>query len=107
MESVEDLQLQFYIVSGIVAAILVILFILIIILFIRVSRLSIYRSNQTTFRQDSIGDFCYTNPMIVPGEELSRRGYSMYRAESSPTIPTVSLKHITDEYGTYESRSRF
>ena len=55
-----------------------------------------------------MAEFCYTNPTIVPGEELSRRGFSMYSGSDN----------IMDEYGVrgnkysntsphHETRSKF
>ncbi|EFN79347.1 hypothetical protein EAI_09833 [Harpegnathos saltator] len=35
-------------------------------------------SNQLNRQTNMMADFCYTNPTIVPGELLSRRGFSMY-----------------------------
>lgn len=51
-----------------------------------------------------MADFCYTNPTIVPGELLSRRGFSMY----SGTTDEDFGKNKNAHYGTYyEARSKF
>jgi len=53
-----------------------------------------------------MSEFCYTNPTIVPGEELSRRGFSMYSGSDN----------FMDDYGVrshkfnghnFETRSKF
>lgn len=53
-----------------------------------------------------MADFCYTNPTIVPGELLSRRGFSMYSGPDSFDEEFGKNKDI--QYGTYhEARSKF
>lgn len=52
-----------------------------------------------------IADYCYTNPTIVPGELLSRRGFSMYSG-SENIDDDYRMKR--DQAGTYlEARSKF
>lgn len=64
-------------------------------------------------QRNMMADFCYTNPTIVPGEELSRRGFSMYDGRIDITSDTISPSMIqknNHEYGVYrheESRSQF
>jgi len=53
-----------------------------------------------------MADFCYTNPTIVPGELLSRRGFSMYSGIDKLDNDFGNNKNI--HYGTYhEARSKF
>ncbi|XP_008554041.1 uncharacterized protein LOC103575851 [Microplitis demolitor] len=102
MDNLENLQLQLYIVCGVVACCLVLILTLIIVLFIKVNDLS---RNRNGTNRDLDTDFCYSNPAIVPGEELSRRGYSIYRA---PENPIISQSNIKNKYGnSRESLSRF
>ncbi|XP_035737966.1 uncharacterized protein LOC118448610 [Vespa mandarinia] len=66
-----------------------------------------YVSNQLGRQTNMMADFCYTNPTIVPGEELSRRGFSMYCGSDSFNEDTNS-KHKDINYGTYhEALSKF
>jgi len=52
-----------------------------------------------------MADFCYTNPTIVPGELLSRRGFSMYSGVDNFDEDFGKNKN---HYGTYhEARSKF
>ncbi|XP_054006821.1 uncharacterized protein LOC128891394 [Hylaeus anthracinus] len=64
------------------------------------------KSNQLNRQSSMMADFCYTNPTIVPGELLSRRGFSMYSgSEAFNENYTTKSK---DHYGTYqEGRSKF
>lgn len=53
-----------------------------------------------------MAEFCYSNPTIVPGEELSRRGYSMYNGSDLTSTQPFSVK--LNDYGNYqEARSKF
>ncbi|KZC04165.1 hypothetical protein WN55_02054, partial [Dufourea novaeangliae] len=62
--------------------------------------------NQLNRQTSMMAEFCYTNPTIVPGELLSRRGFSMY--SGSENINDDYGTKSKDYYGTYnESRSRF
>ncbi|XP_043283511.1 uncharacterized protein [Venturia canescens] len=79
MVDIEEILFYFYITWGVTSAILLALFILICVLFVKVNLLSADGSNQLSRQANMMADFCYTNPTIVPGEELSRRGFSMYR----------------------------
>lgn len=64
-----------------------------------------YRSNQLSRQANMMSDFCYTNPTIVPGEELSRRGYSMYNGTDHTSGDGFGTKK---DYGVYqEARSKF
>jgi hypothetical protein len=65
-----------------------------------------FSSNQLGRQANMMAEFCYTNPTIVPGEELSRRGFSMYSGSDN----------FIDEYGIrsnkyagphHENRSKF
>ncbi|XP_020283764.1 uncharacterized protein LOC109854755 [Pseudomyrmex gracilis] len=119
----ENLMLYFYIACGITAGALVILFTLVIVLFVKVNRLAEYgmlnrsstgvvetanlsRSNQLNNQTQMMSEFCYTNPTIVPGELLSRRGFSMY--SGADTVDDDYGKNKNIHYGTYhEARSKF
>nr|XP_046489925.1 uncharacterized protein LOC124222720 [Neodiprion pinetum] len=108
MTTVEDLALYFYIASGIAAAVLIILFILVAVLFVRVNRLISDKSNQLARQKEMMADFCYTNPTIVPGEELSRRGFSMYSGSNHFTSDEIDTHHHAKDYSNHdESRSKF
>lgn len=53
-----------------------------------------------------MADFCYTNPTIVPGELLSRRGFSMYNGADNFDDEFGKNKNV--QYGTYhEAQSKF
>ena len=53
-----------------------------------------------------MADFCYTNPTIVPGELLSRRGFSMY--SGADNFDDDFGKNKNAHCGTYhEARSKF
>lgn len=53
-------------------------------------------------------DFCYTNPMIVPGEELSRRGFSIYRGNDPMLSNQTPSPLKNNNYAMFnESRSKF
>ena len=56
-----------------------------------------------------MSDFCYTNPTIVPGEELSRRGYSMYSgSDNFVNDYGLNFNGRNNKYlGTYDNRSKF
>jgi hypothetical protein len=102
----DDLALYFYIACGIAAGALIILFILVILLFVKVNRLAQDGSNQLNKQTNMMADFCYTNPTIVPGELLSRRGFSMY--SGADNIDEDFGKSRNGHYGTYnEARSKF
>lgn len=53
-----------------------------------------------------MSDFCYTNPTIVPGEELSRRGFSMYSGADHFSEDFSKNKYTTGMY-MQENRSKF
>ncbi|XP_011162563.1 uncharacterized protein LOC105197749 isoform X2 [Solenopsis invicta] len=99
--SLDDLTLYFYIACGIIAVALILLFVLVIVLFVKVNRLA--QDGQTNM----MADFCYTNPTIVPGELLSRRGFSMY--SGTDNFDDDFGKNKNGHYGgTYhEARSKF
>lgn len=104
MVTTEELKLYFYIACGVTAGVLILLFILVIVLFVKVNRLAGDGSNQLNRQTNMMADFCYTNPTIVPGELLSRRGFSMY----SGTDFDEDLGKNKNHYGTYhEARSKF
>jgi len=64
-----------------------------------------FRSNQLNKQTNMMADFCYTNPTIVPGELLSRRGFSMYSGVDNFDEDFGKNKN---HYGTYhEARSKF
>lgn len=106
MESLEDWTLYFYIACGITAVALILLFVLVIVLFIKVNRLAGDGSNQLNRQTNMMADFCYTNPTIVPGELLSRRGFSMYSGADNFDEDFGKNKNV--HYGTYnEARSKF
>ncbi|CAL1673396.1 unnamed protein product [Lasius platythorax] len=103
METLADLTLYFYIACGVIAGALILLFILVIVLFVKVNRLAGDRSNQLDKQTNMMADFCYTNPTIVPGELLSRRGFSMYSGADEDFGKNKNV-----HYGTYhEARSKF
>ncbi|GAB1862869.1 hypothetical protein CAJAP_03948 [Camponotus japonicus] len=105
-DSLEEWTLYFYIACGITAGALILLFILVIVLFIKVNRLAGDRSNQLNRQTNMMADFCYTNPTIVPGELLSRRGFSMYSGADNFDEDFGKNKNV--HYGTYnEARSKF
>ncbi|XP_077261118.1 uncharacterized protein LOC143896876 isoform X2 [Temnothorax americanus] len=98
--TLDDLTLYFYIACGITAGALITLFVLVIVLFMRVNRLA--EDGQASM----MADFCYTNPTIVPGELLSRRGFSMYSGTDNFDEDFGKNKNV--HYGTYhEARSKF
>ncbi|KAL6267646.1 uncharacterized protein LOC105427571 isoform X1 [Pogonomyrmex barbatus] len=104
--SVNDLALYFYIACGITACALILLFVLVIVLFMKVNRLAEDGSNQLNKQTNMMADFCYTNPTIVPGELLSRRGFSMYSGTDIFDEDFGKNKNV--HYGTYhEARSKF
>ncbi|XP_043482049.1 uncharacterized protein LOC122511074 isoform X1 [Leptopilina heterotoma] len=118
METLEDLSLYFYIACGIAAIGFLILFILITILFVKVKRLTVddllgegeiffVRSNQLNRQVNMMSDFCYTNPTIVPGEELSRRGFSMYSGADHFGEDFSSKNKYTSGMYMQENRSKF
>ncbi|XP_012277982.1 uncharacterized protein LOC105698368 [Orussus abietinus] len=105
MDNLDDLTLYFYIACGIAAASLLLLFILVGILFVKVNGLVADGSNQLRRQTNMMAEFCYTNPTIVPGEELSRRGFSMYSGSERMNGDNPGAKK---EYGVYqEARSKF
>lgn len=66
----------------------------------------LFRSNQLNSQTNMMADFCYTNPTIVPGELLSRRGFSMYSGAETFDDDFGVKKDV--QYGTYnEARSKF
>ncbi|XP_011687278.1 PREDICTED: uncharacterized protein LOC105449657 isoform X2 [Wasmannia auropunctata] len=96
---VENLTLYFYVACGITAGALILLFALVAVLFVKVNRLA------EDGQANMMADFCYTNPTIVPGELLSRRGFSMY---SGTDFDEDFGKSKNVPYGTYhEARSKF
>ncbi|XP_015430148.1 PREDICTED: uncharacterized protein LOC107186724 [Dufourea novaeangliae] len=102
----DELVLYFAIAGGVIAGFLLLLFILVCILFVKLNRLAVDGSNQLNRQTSMMAEFCYTNPTIVPGELLSRRGFSMY--SGSENINDDYGTKSKDYYGTYnESRSRF
>ncbi|XP_011687279.1 PREDICTED: uncharacterized protein LOC105449657 isoform X3 [Wasmannia auropunctata] len=102
---VENLTLYFYVACGITAGALILLFALVAVLFVKVNRLAEDGSNQLNRQANMMADFCYTNPTIVPGELLSRRGFSMY---SGTDFDEDFGKSKNVPYGTYhEARSKF
>ncbi|XP_043482051.1 uncharacterized protein LOC122511074 isoform X2 [Leptopilina heterotoma] len=107
METLEDLSLYFYIACGIAAIGFLILFILITILFVKVKRLTVDESNQLNRQVNMMSDFCYTNPTIVPGEELSRRGFSMYSGADHFGEDFSSKNKYTSGMYMQENRSKF
>ncbi|XP_076245410.1 uncharacterized protein LOC143185959 isoform X1 [Calliopsis andreniformis] len=106
MES-DELLLYFIIACGIAAGAILILFILVCVLFVKVKRLAADGSNQLNRQASMMADFCYTNPTIVPGELLSRRGFSMYSG-SDAFNEDYGVKNKDCQFGTYhEARSKF
>ncbi|XP_076622287.1 uncharacterized protein LOC143342375 [Colletes latitarsis] len=102
----KDLELYFVIACGIAAGAFLILFILVCMLFVKLNRLNADGSNQLNRQSSMMADFCYTNPTIVPGELLSRRGFSMYSG-SENFNDNYETKN-KGNYGTYqEARSKF
>lgn len=53
-----------------------------------------------------MADFCYTNPTIVPGELLSRRGFSMYSGADNFDDDFGKNKNVPYEMY-HEARSKF
>ncbi|XP_029050867.1 uncharacterized protein LOC114879778 isoform X1 [Osmia bicornis bicornis] len=117
-EDANELLLYFAIAGGVTAGALLLLFILVFVLFVKVNRLStdgkncftksmkLFRSNQLNRQTSMMADFCYTNPTIVPGELLSRRGFSMYSGSENFNDDFGTKKDY--HYGTYhEARSKF
>ncbi|XP_076221278.1 uncharacterized protein LOC116433184 [Nomia melanderi] len=102
----DELLLYFAIACGVIVGALLLLFILVCVLFMKVNRLTADGSNQLNRQTSMMADFCYTNPTIVPGELLSRRGFSMYSG-SENFNDDYGMKN-KDQYGTYhEARSKF
>lgn len=67
-----------------------------------------FRSNQLNKQTSVVTDFCYTNPAIVPGELLSRRGFSMYSGVDNNYDDDYNKNNRGTQYGTYyEARSKF
>lgn len=65
-----------------------------------------FRSNQLNTQTNMMADFCYTNPTIVPGELLSRRGFSMY--SGADNFDNDFGKNKNGHCGMYhEARSKF
>ncbi|XP_034172279.1 uncharacterized protein LOC117600663 isoform X3 [Osmia lignaria lignaria] len=105
-EDANELLLYFAIAGGVTAGALLLLFILVFVLFVKVNRLSTDGSNQLNRQTSMMADFCYTNPTIVPGELLSRRGFSMYSGSENFNDDFGTKKDY--HYGTYhEARSKF
>lgn len=65
------------------------------------------RSNQLARQKEMMADFCYTNPTIVPGEELSRRGFSMYSGSNHHYTSDEIDVHGKDYTHQEEGRSKF
>lgn len=107
METLEDLSLYFYIACGIAAIGFLLLFILITILFVKVRRLTVDESNQLNRQVNMMSDFCYTNPTIVPGEELARRGFSMYSGADHFSEDFSTKNKYTSGMYMQENRSKF
>ncbi|XP_015123650.1 uncharacterized protein LOC107045803 [Diachasma alloeum] len=106
MVSTDDMILAFYIACGVGGGCIIILFILVGVIFIKLNRFMNDGSNRLNSQRNMMADFCYSNPTIVPGEELSRRGYSMYNGSDSISIQPFSVK--LNDYGNYqEARSKF
>ncbi|XP_074114954.1 uncharacterized protein LOC141537713 [Cotesia typhae] len=101
MENLENIQLQLYITYGVVAVCILIIIILIIVLFTKINKLSRDRDD---WNRELDSEFCYSNPAIVPGEELSRRGYSMYRAFENSQAKNNFNNNFSNSR---ESQSRF
>ncbi|XP_053975899.1 uncharacterized protein LOC128874817 isoform X3 [Hylaeus volcanicus] len=106
LNEVDELVLYFAIACGIAGGAFIVIFILMCGLYAKVRRLASNGSNQLNKQSSMMADFCYTNPTIVPGELLSRRGFSMYSgSEAFNENYTTKSK---DHYGTYqEGRSKF
>ncbi|XP_011494074.1 PREDICTED: uncharacterized protein LOC105359238 isoform X3 [Ceratosolen solmsi marchali] len=85
---------------------MILLLILIIILFVKVNRLTTDDSNQLGRQANMMAEFCYTNPTIVPGEELSRRGFSMYSG-SDNFIDDYGIRSNKYAGPHHETRSKF
>ncbi|XP_011302578.1 uncharacterized protein [Fopius arisanus] len=106
MDTIEDIWLRFYITWGIGGGSIVILLILVGVILVKLNRLTHDRSNRLHSQRNMMADFCYSNPTIVPGEELSRRGYSMYNG--SDLVPSQPFSAKLNDYGNYqEARSKF
>ena len=104
---IDELLLYFAIACGIGAGALLLLFVLVCVLFFKINRLAADGSNQLNRQTSMMADFCYTNPTIVPGELLSRRGFSMYSG-SDNFNDDYGAKNKEYQYGTYhEARSKF
>ncbi|XP_066588605.1 uncharacterized protein [Prorops nasuta] len=131
METLEDLELYFYIACGVGVLLFILLLILIICLFYKLRssvdddipgvypwnyphslrKCSFTRpgkkseniSNQLNTQTNMMSEFCYSNPEIIPGEELSRRGFSMYSGTDN-FVEEVEVKNA-QRYS--ESRSKF
>ncbi|XP_066588606.1 uncharacterized protein [Prorops nasuta] len=101
-ETLEDLELYFYIACGVGVLLFILLLILIICLFYKL-RSSVDESNQLNTQTNMMSEFCYSNPEIIPGEELSRRGFSMYSGTDN-FVEEVEVKNA-QRYS--ESRSKF
>ncbi|XP_017788347.1 PREDICTED: uncharacterized protein LOC108570920 [Habropoda laboriosa] len=102
----DELFLYFAIACGVIGGALLLLFILVCVLFIKVNRLPADGSNQLNRQTSMMADFCYTNPTIVPGELLARRGFSMYSGADNFNEDFGTKKDY--HFGTYqESRSKF
>ncbi|XP_011494073.1 PREDICTED: uncharacterized protein LOC105359238 isoform X2 [Ceratosolen solmsi marchali] len=106
MVSHEELELYFYVSCGVTAICMILLLILIIILFVKVNRLTTDDSNQLGRQANMMAEFCYTNPTIVPGEELSRRGFSMYSG-SDNFIDDYGIRSNKYAGPHHETRSKF
>jgi len=105
MATIEELEVYFYVLTGVTGLCIVVIFILIGVLFVKVNRLRADNSNQLGRQANMMAEFCYTNPTIVPGEELSRRGFSMYNGSD-----TLNDKYNTRNYDyaiNHETRSKF
>ncbi|XP_026674489.1 uncharacterized protein LOC108631175 isoform X2 [Ceratina calcarata] len=106
LSEVNELLTYFAIAGGITLGALLLLFILVCVLFVKVNRLSKDGSNQLNKQTNMMADFCYTNPTIVPGELLSRRGFSMYSGSDTYNDDYGTKKDY--QYGSYyEARSKF
>ncbi|XP_015183829.1 PREDICTED: uncharacterized protein LOC107070292 isoform X2 [Polistes dominula] len=107
MDTLEDLSLYFYIACGIGLSLHLLTFSLLAIFYWKIKSLSKAESNQLGRQTNMMADFCYTNPTIVPGEELSRRGFSMYSGNDNLNEDS-NTKNKEISYGTYhEALSKF
>ncbi|GAB0098116.1 hypothetical protein DMENIID0001_138180 [Sergentomyia squamirostris] len=90
-----DIQEQIYVLAGVFGGISLILLLFVCYLMLTVSE--IHSRLKSTNRQDrheenrSRDDYSYANPSIVPGEELSRRGYHMQDGPQGDQIVTGGL----------------